>query len=410
MTEIGRDAGRQSVRSLLKNRDFLLSAQCKGLMVTARQMLSVAVGWDVYARTGDVVDLGLIGLFLALPVILLAIPAGLVADRIDRRLILFVALVTQFASAAGIGFWFFVGEVGIAPVLLILLVSGAAHAFVNPALNSILPRLVPRNVFSNAVAATSSVTKIAQLAGPIAAGLLIAAGGQVVYSVTALIFLLAAVSAGLIRADLRISEREPLRFGLLFDGLHHILRTPKVFAAMTMDLIAVLFGGIMGILPVFASDILHVGSEGLGMMRAAPAVGAFVIGMALASHRLPWAVGRAFFVSLTVFGLSILLFAISRNYWLSLFALAVYGAADMVSVYVRQTLIQLDTPDDLRGRVSAVNAISAGGSTQLGDFRAGLMAGAIGTPASVAVGGLITLAAAALWSRRFPELARMLDF
>jgi hypothetical protein len=223
-------------------------------------------------------------------------------------------------------------------------------------------------------------------------------------------FLLAAIAAVAIRANLKILEREPIGFAMLFGGFRHIWATPKVLAAISIDLIAVMFGGVIGVLPVYAVDILGVGSEGLGIMRAAPAVGAFAISLALASYRLPWSVGRSFFISLTVFGLSIVLFSFSKSYWLSLLALTVYGASDMVSVYVRQTLIQLDTPDELRGRVSAVNSVSAGGGTQLGDFRAGLMAGAIGTPAAVAIGGLVTLAATALWYRKFPELKKMKTF
>lgn len=379
-------------------------------MATAQQMLAVAVGWDIYSRTGNVVDLGLIGLCMFFPILLLSIPAGVAADRIDRRIILACAFAVQSTVSVAIGSWFYFGGPDVTPVFLFLLVGGSAHAFLNPALHSILPRLVPRETLSNAIATASSVGKIAQLAGPICGGFLIAYGGQITYVVTGLTCAFAAILAATIRTNLKISEREPYSFALLFGGFRFILDTPKVFAAISLDLIAVLFGGIMGILPVYAADILGVGAEGLGIMRAAPAGGALVIALALAYHRLPWAVGRSFFISLAVFGLAILLFSISTIFWLSLLALAIYGAADMVSVYVRQTLIQIDTPDELRGRVSAVNTASAGGATQLGDFRAGMMAGMIGAPASIAIGGLVTLAAAAYWYRKFPALRKLDTF
>ncbi|WP_181164678.1 MFS transporter [Amaricoccus solimangrovi] len=395
---------------LRQNRGFVLLASCRGLMVVARQTLAVAVGWDVYERTSNVVDLGLIGLCMALPIFLFTIPAGIVADRYDRRIVLAAGLVTQSITAALIGCWFQFGGPSVTPIFALLLVSGSAHSFLNPALSSTLPRLVPRELFSNAIAASSSVNKVAQLAGPVAAGFLLGADWPIAYTVTATGFFLAALCALLIRLNLRIEDPDEIGWSALFGGFKFVWETPVVFAAMTIDLIAVLFGGVIGILPVYAADILHVGSEGLGMMRAAPAIGAFTIGAILASHRLPWPVGKSFFASLTVFSLAILIFSVSRSFPLSLAALAAYGAADMVSIYVRQTLIQLDTPDDLRGRVGAVHSFSAGGSTQLGDLRAGLMAGVVGTPAAVAIGGLVTLAATGLWFQLFPTLRKMSRF
>ncbi|PWK61290.1 MFS transporter [Aminobacter sp. AP02] len=412
MTAIEEEQGGEpaGVGELWRNRDFLLYLASRGLMVTGRQILSVAVGWDVYARTGNVVDLGLIGLCLFFPILVFFIPAGVTADRVDRRLILGSTQLVQAFTGAAIGLWFHFGDSSVSVVFLFLLLSGSAHAFLNPALNSALPKLVPRHLFSNAVASSSSVSKIAQLVGPVGGGFLIALPGQAVYMVVTLMFLLGALAAIMIRANLRITEKEPWSYSLLFGGFGFIWATPKVLAAMSIDLIAVLFGGLIGMLPVYAVDILHVGPQGLGIMRAAPAVGAFTTALALASYRLPWPVGRAFFMSIAIFGCSIVAFSFSTNFWFSLVTLVVYGASDMVSVYVRQTLIQIDTPDELRGRVSAVSSISAGGSTQLGDFRAGIMAGAMGTPAAVAAGGLLTLAATALWYRLFPELRKLTTF
>lgn len=392
------------------NANFVMILVTRSASVGARQMLSVAVGWDVYARTQDVTNLGLIGLAMFFPLMLFAIPAGVFADRFDRKILLFAALSVQVVSTAAMGLWLGCPDAGVMAVLALLFVSSSAQAFFNPALASTVARLVRRELLSRAVASVSSASKISQLGGPVLAGLLIAVWPGATYWIIAAVFCLGAVAVLMVRANLRIAEREPVSLSLLLGGVRFILRTPTVLAAISIDMIAVLFGGVMGILPVFATDILGVGPEGLGIMRAAPAVGALGVGMALATWQLPWPVGRSFFVSLTLFGIAILVFSVSRNFILSLMALVLYGASDMVSVYVRQTLIQIDTPDALRGRVSAVNMFSAGGSTQLGDFRSGAMAGMVGTPMAVALGGLITLAATAIWYRRFPALRDIRTF
>jgi MFS family permease len=345
-----------------------------------------------------------------LPVLLFAIPAGAVIDRLDRRLVLGTALSIQTICTAGIGSWFAFGGDGLLPIFALLFVSGAAHSFINPALSSITPRLVPREILSNAIATQSSMGKMAQLVGPVLGGLLVASVGMWVFAATAALFLFAAFSAILIRVNLRIAGLAPFTASMIFDGLRYIWRTPNVRAAMSLDVIAVMFGGVVGILPVYAVDILHVGSEGLGLLRAAPAVGGLAIGILLATFRFPWPVGRTFFISLAMFSIAVIVFGLSTNILLSIIALATYGATDMMSVNVRQTLIQLDTPDELRGRVSSVNTISAGGSTQLGDFRAGVMASAIGTPAAVVFGGLTTLVATALWWRFNPSLRSLVSF
>ncbi len=370
-------------------------------------MLAVAVGWDVYVRTGDVVALGIVGLCTFFPILLFSIPAGLAADRFDRRFVLTLSLVAQGAATVWIGLWLIWGDAGLWPVYAAMTLVGTANAFFNPALNSALPRIVPREVFANAVASSSSISRVGQLIGPVGGGLLLSAGGQLAYAVTSLMFLVAAVTAALIRADLRITEREPLGVAMLFAGFRFIWNTPKVLGAISIDLIAVLFGTVVGILPAVAVDILGVGADGLGILRAAPAVGAFTVALYLAMASPTWHQGRAFFAALTVFSLSMLVFAFSRSFVLSVAALFVYGMADLVSVYVRQTLIQLDTPDMLRGRVSAANAIAAGGSGHLGDFRAGMMAGLVGIPVAIAAGGLITLAATLIWWRMFPALRNL---
>ena len=400
----GTDSPRSRPDRLLHNRDFLLFLFSRGNAVTANHVLAVALGWHVYERTGDVWNLGLIGLFMFLPVLSLFLFAGLAADRLDRRLIVGICNAAHCVATLAIGAYLMTGSETIWPVFGLLLVTGSAQAFLHPALLATLPNIVPREIFAHAVATMSSVNKLAQLGGPAIGGLLIALIDEGVYVVAGGLFLLAALAAFLIRANLRVTGKEPFGLTVILGGFSHIWRTKPVLAAISIDLVAVLFGGIMGLLPVFAIDILKVGPEVLGVMRAMPAAGALVVALMLARSGLPWSVGRTFFVSLTIFGLSILVFSVSTSFWLSLAALAVYGASDMVSVYVRQTLVQTETPNELRGRVSAVNSVSINASNQLGDFRAGGMAALIGAPAAVALGAGITLAATALWFRWFPEL------
>lgn len=400
----GSDASHSAPDRLIHNRDFLLFLFCRGSAVTANHILAVALGWHVYERTGDVWNLGLIGLFMFLPVFCLFLFAGLAADRLDRRAIIGVCNIAHGAATVAIGAYLMTGTETISPVFGLLLVTGTAQAFLHPALLATLPNIVPREIFAHAVATMSSVNKLAQLGGPALGGLLIALIDEGAYAVAGGMFLFAAFAAFLIRANLRVTGKEAFGLAVILGGFRHIWRTKPVLGAISIDLVAVLFGGIMGILPVFAVDILKVGPEALGIMRAMPAAGALVVALMLARIGLPWSVGRSFFASLTVFGLSILVFSFSTAFWLSAAALAVYGAADMVSVYVRQTLVQIETPNELRGRVSAVSTVSITASNQLGDFRAGGMAALIGAPAAVALGAGITLAATAFWYRWFPGL------
>ncbi|MCC6306789.1 MAG: MFS transporter [Rhodobacteraceae bacterium] len=410
MAAPGPAAPGRSRGALLGNGGYLRFLLCRGCYVTSQQMLAVAVGWDLYARTGDVIDLGLVGLFLFLPVLALSLPAGVMADRFDRRRIVGLALLLDGAAMAAIGLWFGGGGEAVWPVFLLLSASGTATALLHPALQSTLPKLVARDLFAFAIAGASSVTKLAQLAGPAAAGLLLATGGAAVYAIATALCLIGSFAILSIRTDLRITTPEPFGLALLFGGFRHIRNTPTVLAAISVDLVAVLFGGVTGLLPVYAVDILGVGPEALGVMRAMPAAGALAVGTLLAWRPLPWSVGRTFFASLAVFGVAILVFGLTRSYGLALAALVVYGGADMVSVYVRQSLIQLGTPDALRGRVSAVNSVMVIASNQLGDFRAGVMAAAIGAPAAVALGGAVTLGATWLWFRAFPGLREMEGF
>jgi len=400
-------AGDPADGPLLGNRDYLLFLVCRGCTMAAFQTMSVAVGWHIYVRTGDVLNLAYIGLFMFLPFLLLFLPAGLLADRVDRRLIMAGAAVAHAVAIAMTGLWLSSGREEIWPVFAFLFLDGIAQAFLYPATQAMLPTLVSRKDFPRALAGMNTVTKTAHLGGPAVGGLLIALIDTGVYAVIAALYLLGSAVVYRIRADLRVRASEPFGTEVLLGGFRHILRTRTVLAAISLDLLAVLLGGVMGLLPVVASDILEVGPEALGLMRATPAVGALIVGLALARYGLPGHVGRIFFAALVAFGLSIVVVSVSTIFWVTILALAIYGGSDMISVFIRHTLVQLGTPDPLRGRVSAVNAVSINASNQIGDFRAGVMAAVVGVPAAIAIGGVATLAIAVAWARIFPELPKM---
>lgn len=392
--------------SLARNRDFVLFLSSRGGTVFGNQILSVAVGWHIYSITGEVFNLALVGLFQFLPMLVLFLFAGLAADRADRRVIVSLCNFIHGISTALIGLYLFTGPESVWPVFGLLAVHGAAQAFLHPASQAILPNLVRRSDFSRAVATGSSVMKMGHLVGPAVGGLLIALVNEWTYLVAAILFSIAGSAAMAIKTRLVQTAAEPFRIRTVLEGFRYVWNKKAILGAISIDLVAVLFGGIMGLLPVFAIDILNVGPEGLGLMRAAPGAGALLVGLTLARTQLPWHAGRTFFWSLGLFGTSILVFSLSANYWLSIAALTVYGGTDMISVYIRQTLVQIETPDALRGRVSAVNSVSINASNELGDFRAGTMAAFMGAVPAVFVGALVTLSVTAIWWRAFPALRK----
>ena len=396
-----------SVTPLLRNRNFWLFVVNRSSNVIGIHSLTVAVGWYVYKLTGDPLDLGLIGLAQFAPALVLFLFAGMAADRFDRRRIMVACNIVHGLAVASLIalFWFGLGTIW--PILGILALHGAARSFYHTASQAVLPNLMPRDQFPKAVAYSSSANKAAQLAGPAFGGFLIVGIGDGVYVFTLIMFLIAGISAALISGNLKVPAKEPVNLKAIMGGFTYIWNNKIVLGAISIDLIAVLFGGLMGLLPIFASDILHVGPSGLGVMRAMPGVGSLIVGILLTQIAAPRYMGPTLFFSLAVFGLSITAFSLSETYWISLVALGIYGAADMVSVYVRQTLVQIATPDSMRGRVSAVNAISINASNELGDFRAGVMAGGIGTVPAVLVGGITTVAATILWMKLFPSIRRI---
>ena len=390
---------------LLRNRDFLLFVATRTGNVFGLQALTTAVLWYVYLLTGNPMDIGYIGLAQFAPALLLFLVAGIAADRIDRRIILSTSNAVHAIVTAALMVLLAGGAASMNVILALLVVHGVARAFYHTASQAILPALVPAAQFPNAIAWSGSSSKAAQLGGPAIAGVLIAYAGDGVYWVILAVFAMSAITALMIRHRHPATAPERVTLASITAGFGYIWRTKVVLGAISIDLMAVLFGGVMAILTIYAQDILKVGPDGLGLMRAMPGVGSLIVGLALAQLAAPRHMGIAMFAALGVFGLSIIIFSLSEVFWLSLLALAVYGAADMVSVYVRQTLTQIATPDAMRGRVSAVNSVSINASNELGDFRAGMMAAAIGVVPAVLAGGVITCCVTLLWMRLFPGIA-----
>jgi MFS family permease len=390
---------------LLRNRDFLLFVATRTGNVFGLQALTTAVLWYVYLLTGNPMDIGYIGLAQFAPALLLFLVVGIAADRVDRRIILSTSNAVHAIVTAALMVLLAGGAASMNAILALLVVHGVARAFYHTASQAILPALVPAAQFPNAIAWSGSSSKAAQLGGPAIAGVLIAYAGDGVYWVILAVFAMSAITALMIRHRHPATAPERVTLASVTAGFSYIWRTKVVLGAISIDLMAVLFGGVMAILTIYAQDILKVGPDGLGLMRAMPGVGSLIVGLALAQLAAPRHMGIAMFAALGVFGLSIIVFSLSEVFWLSLLALAVYGAADMVSVYVRQTLTQIATPDAMRGRVSAVNSVSINASNELGDFRAGMMAAAIGVVPAVLAGGVITCGVTLLWMRLFPGIA-----
>ena len=371
-------------------------------------MLTVAVGWQVYETTRNALDLGLIGLSQFLPFIVLVLPAGHVADRYDRRRVLFACYLLAAIAALLLLTFSLAGVTSALPIFAVMSLFGVDRAFSMPTSQALLPNLVPRADFGNAVALNSSIFQLATIGGPAVAGLLILLGTPVVYATVTVLMLASAVMMLGLRGG-RGSQRsdEPVNVATLLSGVRFVRDDRPVLGSISLDLFAVLFGGATALLPAFARDVLHVGPIGLGLLRAAPAVGAAAAGAALAWHPIRTDVGRWLFGGVAIFGLSILVFGVSTSFAVSLFALVVLGASDMVSMYVRHLLVQLQTPDAIRGRVSAVNSVFIGASNELGEFESGLTAAWWGLVPAVLVGGAATLLVALSWTRLFPMLWRL---
>jgi MFS family permease len=373
------------------------------------QMLEVAIGWEVYSLHRSPLDLGWIGLAEFTPTFVLALPAGHLADRLPRRLVFGAALTLGAGVGSGLAAVSASGQTSVVPYLALAAGSGTVMALGTPAARAMAPTLVPASVLPNAMALRTVAGQTGQVLGPALGGVLYAASPVLVYSLAAGMCLVAAVLVVGVRGQAPASPLTPEapRLAGVLEGLRLVRRTPVILGAILLDLLAVLFGGAVALLPVFARSILHVGPAGLGALRAAPAVGALVAAVAITRWPIGRRAGRTLLTVVGVYGVAIIVFGLSRFFLLSLVALAVSGFADLFSVNIRITTVTLATPDRLRGRVSAVEMVFVNASNQLGAFESGLAAFLVGAVPAVIGGGVITVLIAASWRRFFPDLARM---
>jgi MFS family permease len=395
---------------LMEQRPFVLFWWSRLASVGAFYMQGVAIGWQVYDLTGSAFDLGLVGLIQFVPVVLLTFPIGHIVDRYNRHLIIRLSLGVTTAAAAMLALGSFGGWLTKEYLFAIVFVVATARAFETPTWQAIIPGLVPQPLVPRAIAASASAGQAAVICGPALGGLVYAISPLAVYALCTGFFLTALALMIAIRAGLPVGERKPLTFETLFAGVTFIRNRRLLFGIISLDLFAVLLGGAAALLPIFAKDILGTGPWGLGLLRSAPAVGALIASVILTRYPITGSLGRIMFVCVGLFGAATIVFGLSTSFVLSLAALAVAGAADAVSVVIRFALVQLETPDAMLGRVSAINSLFTGTSNTLGDFRAGLMAAWFGAVASVLIGGIGTLIVTLIWLRLFPELLAVKRF
>jgi MFS family permease len=393
---------------LLAHRSFVLFWCARVFSVAAYMALTVGVGWQIYDMTGKAMDLGLVGLAQFLPFVALPLVIGQVADRFDRPTVLRICQTIHACAALTLALGTFSGWLNRDAILVILFVVGTCRAFEVPTMHTLVPGLVPKELLPRAVAAATAANQTAVIGGPALGGLIYSTfSATTVYLTCATLFLVASVLIGLVKLVGQVQERRPVTLQSLFAGFAFIRSQPVVLGAISLDLFAMLLGSVTALLPIFARDILETGPWGLGLLRSAPAIGALTVAVVLSRYSMDRKVGPILFVTTVVFGLSILVFALSTSLALSIAALAIYGASDSVSVVIRHSLVQIRTPSEMLGRVMAINSMCTGSSGTLGEFRAGAVAAAVGAVGSVLIGGFGALLVALLWMRLFPDLVRV---
>jgi MFS family permease len=376
----------------------------RGAATIAYQMTGVALGWQIYEITGRALDLGLAGLIQFLPSLLLVLYVGHAADRYNRKMIVSIAQTAQAVALLGLLLMSHFHGASREIIFAFIFCIGVARAFEFSTMQTMVPSLVEPEHLPSALASTSSVRQAATIIGPMIGGLLFTAGSGLVYLCSLVLFLSSAITIARLKTRPYPLKKEPATFKTVMAGIQFIRANPVVLGAISLDLFAVLLGGVTALLPIFARDILAAGPQGLGLLRAAPALGALGASIYLARRPLQKKVGRIMFVSVAVFGIMTIVFALSRSIVLSCMALAILGWADMISVVIRASLVQLETPDEMRGRVSAVNAVFIGTSNELGEFESGVTAAWFGVIPAALIGGIGTLLVVLIWMRLFPQL------
>jgi MFS family permease len=394
---------------------FNLFWVCRITAVLASQIQATAIGWQVYNAAlklnhGDVkvaaFSLGLVGLAQFLPMVILTLPAGEIADRRDRKLIVALCLAADAVCAGFLVVMAFQHEVRLWPFFVVAVAFGASRAFIAPASGAVLPMLTPREILPRAIVLNSVAFQCGTIAGPALGGVLFVLGARYAYGAALALFLIGMGTALLIRVNTKPVAQPGSRWALIREGLGYVWRTKVVFGAISLDLVAVLLGGATALMPAFAANVLHVGPQGFGLLRAAPAVGAVVMALYLSIVQIHRRGGMWMFIAVAVFGVATIVFGLSKIFWVTIVALIVLGAADMVSVNVRQTLIQIVTPDHMRGRVSAVSMLFISASNELGEFETGVVARFLGPIGAAVAGGVGSLMATGLWAWWFPALRK----
>uniref|UniRef100_E6PYB6 Putative transporter n=1 Tax=mine drainage metagenome TaxID=410659 RepID=E6PYB6_9ZZZZ len=396
--------------------DFRKYQSARLAVIVGAEAQTVAVAWQVYAMTHRALDLGFTGLALFLPGLLFLLPAGHVADRFDRRNIILVCYSLQMVCTGALLAIALSGMHRVMPIYAVLFLIGTGRSFSGPASSALVPHLVPEGHFVNAVTWGAAIFQFANISGPALGGLLFTlplmggaasfAGAGIVYVFTLLMQVVYLVLVGRIKVRLGRMEHRAASLDVILAGFRFVRRAPILLGSLSLDLFVVLLGGAVALMPIFAEEILHTGPRGLGMLRAAPAVGALMMSMALARFPLRRGAGRRLFLCVGVFGVATIVFGFSHNLTLSLVALAIGGAADMISVVIRSSVLQLATPPEMRGRVSAVNSLFLGASNELGEFESGLTAQWMGAVRATIAGGIGSLVVTGIWARLFPELRR----
>ena len=393
--------------ALLKHRSFLLFLLSRSLSRFSSQIGAVAIGWQVYDLTGSAFDLGMVGLVQFLPTALLVFVAGHAADRYERKRVVQLCQLAEALTALFLAWGAYTGSLTVVQIFIATAVLGTAGAFESPATAALLPLIAPQGSLQRATAISSGAAQIATIAGPALGGLAYAVMPSLPYGIMALFWLLGAILTGAIRLSQPAAVRDSATPADLFAGVRFVRNNPAILGTISLDLFAVLLGGATALLPIYARDILQTGPLGLGILRAAPAIGALLMTALLARHSINSRVGLRMFQAVIVFGAATVVFALSQWMWLSVLALVILGAADVVSVVIRFSLVQLATPDEMRGRVGAVNFLFINASNQLGQFESGVTAALFGAMPAAVLGGVGTIAIALLWMKLFPTLRKV---